>query len=75
MQKLWLPARRKGHRPPPALLAIAEPLCTYGYVKGTSFTKLKAHSLHFLGYNLRSKSNYHALERNNDYGTKNRIYL
>jgi hypothetical protein len=25
----------------------------------------------FLGYNLRSKSNYHALERNNNYGTKN----
>ena len=68
MQKLWLWERRKGHSPSPALLAI-------GYVKGTSFTKLKAHSLHFLGYNLRSKSNYHALERNNDYGTKNRIYL
>jgi hypothetical protein len=24
MQKLWLPALRKGHRPSPALLAIAE---------------------------------------------------
>ena len=75
MQKLWLSARWKGHGLSPALLAIAESLWCIGYVKGTSFTKLKAHSLHFLGYNLRSKSNYHALERNNDYGTKNRIYL
>ena len=75
MQKLWLQERRKGHSLPLALLAIAGALWCIGYVKGTSFTKLKAHSLHFLGYNLRSKSNYHALERNNDYGTKNRIYL
>ncbi|PKV52873.1 hypothetical protein ATE84_5004 [Aquimarina sp. MAR_2010_214] len=41
------------------------------YVKGTSFTKLKGHSLHFLRHNLRGKSNYHALENHNNYGTEN----
>jgi hypothetical protein len=28
------------------VLFIAKPLVVMGYVKGTSFTKLKAHSLH-----------------------------
>lgn len=30
----------------------------------TNFTKLKEHNLHFWGYNLRSKLNFHALEGN-----------
>ncbi len=55
----------------PTQLLIAETLATIGYGKGTSFTKLKGHSLHFFGSNLRSKSNYYALESNNNYGTKN----
>jgi hypothetical protein len=41
-----------------------------GYGKGTSFTKLKGHRLHFLASNLKKKSDYYALERHNDYGTK-----
>ncbi len=50
---------------------IAGALGTIRYVKETSFTKLKKHRLHFLGKNLKQKSDNYALERNNDYGTEN----
>jgi hypothetical protein len=58
-----------------ALLAIAEPLATRRYVKGTSFTELKGHRLHSLKTNFLNKTGNYALERNDDYGTKSRIYL
>ena len=45
-------------------------LAVIWYGKGTSFTKLKGHRLHFLASNLKKKSDYYALERHNDYGTK-----
>ena len=50
-------------------------LDTFGYGKGTSFTKLKGHRLHFLKTNFLSKIRNYALERNDNYGTKSRIYL
>lgn len=37
------------------------PLGTTRYVKQTSFTKSKGHRLHFLGCNLRRKSNCYAI--------------
>ena len=46
-----------------------------GYGKGTSFTKLKGHRLHFLKTNFLSKIRNYALERNDNYGTKSRIHL
>ena len=52
------------------LLGKAKTLAHIRYGKGTSFTKLKGHRLHFLASNLKKKSDYYALERHNDYGTK-----
>jgi arylsulfatase A len=55
---------------------VCAPSCSsLRYGKETSFTKLKGHRLHFLSGNLKQNSDCYALERNNDYGTKNRIYL
>ena len=59
----------------PKLRMLAETLYPIRYVKGTCFTELKGHSLHFLKLYFVLKTKYYALERNNDYGTKSRIYL
>jgi hypothetical protein len=50
---------------------IAGPLPHTRYDIQTSFTELYKHRLHFLSRNLEQNSNCHALERNNDNGTKN----
>ena len=53
------------------VLFIAETLPTIWYDIQTSFTELYKHRLHFLACNLNQTSDCHALERINDYGTKN----
>jgi hypothetical protein len=53
------------------LLAIYSPLPAIWYDIQTSFTELYKHRLHFLACNLNQNSDCHALERHNDYGTKN----
>jgi hypothetical protein len=53
------------------LLGIAKPLAVIGYGIQTSFTELYKHRLHFLSCNLNQNSDCYALERINDYGTKN----
>jgi hypothetical protein len=50
---------------------IVKTLCSIRYVQDTSFTKFKKHRLHFLSRNLKQNSDYHALERHNENGTKN----
>jgi len=60
---------------PYTLFAKKEIASTSRYGKGTSFTKLKAHRLHFLKTNFLNKIRNYALERNDNYGTKSRIYL
>jgi hypothetical protein len=54
---------------------LARTLYTIRYDKGTSFTKLKGHRLHFLKTYFLGKIRIYALERNDSYGTKSRIYL
>ena len=66
---------RSGLTHEPKLQLLAGPLGTIRYDKGTWFTELKGHSLHFLSQYFVVKTKCYALERNNDYGTKSRIYL
>ena len=54
-----------------SLLKKFEGALEHGYGKGTSFTKLKAHRLHFFSRIYSQKMNVYALETNDTYGTKN----